>query len=628
VTDHQASHGKAFGLSFFTFFRRRPIQERTTAEDELTPDGPLEGIPGAAAGADAGGPARDDATGEEVASRDDDVVGDPVGVRRGRRRVAAWVTTALACLFVLFALIAPEDLNRFTPGAFVRIPLEGLLCVALVLVLPVRARRVVAVLVGVILGLLTILKIIDMGFYEVFARPFDPVFDWSSFGPGLDFLTTSIGRVGAIGAVIGIVVLVLAVPVLMTLSVRRLTRLAVRHNTMATRSVAVLGVAWVTCAALGAQIVPGVPVASKSAADLTYDRTLQVHASLQDKKKFAAAAAVDAFRNTPADQLLTGLRGKDVLVTFVESYGRDAVEDPEFAPQVDAVLDAGTRKLRAAGFASESAFLTSPTFGGGSWLAHGTLLSGLWVNNQQRYQTLVKSHRLTLNDAFRSAGWRTVGVMPGNTQPWPEAAFYGDDKVYDRWSIGYQGPRFNWGMPPDQYTLSSFQHSELAAPHHTPVMAEIPLVSSHAPWAPTPSLIDWNNVGDGTVFGPMAAAGDSPEAVWRDSWHDPTRVRAAYRGSIEYSLNTLISYVEKYGDDNLVLVFLGDHQPAPIVTGAGASRDVPITIVAHDPAVLNRISSWGWQDGLKPGPKAPVWRMDAFRDRFLTAFGSQAGPTR
>ncbi|MDT7694495.1 MAG: hypothetical protein QOI75_3862, partial [Pseudonocardiales bacterium] len=40
-------------------------------------------------------------------------------------------------------------------------------------------------------------------------------------------------------------------------------------------------------------------------------------------------------------------------------------------------------------------------------------------------------------------------------------------------------------------------------------------------------------------------------------------------------------------------------------------------------AVLDRISGWGWQDGLKPGPNAPVWRMDAFRDRFLTAFGSQ-----
>ncbi|HEU0214983.1 MAG TPA: hypothetical protein VFR13_12905, partial [Jiangellaceae bacterium] len=82
------------------------------------------------------------------------------------------------------------------------------------------------------------------------------------------------------------------------------------------------------------------------------------------------------------------------------------------------------------------------------------------------------------------------------------------------------------------------------------------------------------------------------------------------------------SYVETYGDDDLVLVFLGDHQPAPIITGRGATRDSPITIVTRDRAVMDRISGWGWHDGLKPGPQAPVWRMDSFRDRFLTAFGS------
>ena len=67
---------------------------------------------------------------------------------------------------------------------------------------------------------------------------------------------------------------------------------------------------------------------------------------------------------------------------------------------------------------------------------------------------------------------------------------------------------------------------------------------------------------------------DPPEAILT---RNPTRVRADYRASIEYSLSSLISYVETYGDDNLVLIFLGDHQPSPIVTGQGASRDVPIT---------------------------------------------------
>ncbi|WP_326558093.1 sulfatase [Micromonospora sp. NBC_01796] len=562
--------------------------------------------PSTKADADAGPPA------EATVAAD-----NTVAVRR-KRRILAGVTTTLAVLLVLFALVAPNQIGRLSPAAFLRIPLEGLVGVALLLVLPGRTRRVVAAIVGVALGLLTIVKIIDMGFFEVLDRPFDLVLDWVLLDDALSFLTDSIGRFGAIAAAIGLALLVVAVLVLMTLSVLRLTRPLVRHRTTAARSVAALGAVWVTCAVLGAQIVPGVPVAANSAADLAYDRTLQVRAGLRDQSAFAEEVTVDAFRDTPGDRLLTGLRGKDVIFAFVESYGRDAVEDPEMAPQVGALLDAGNQRLNAAGFASRSAFLTSPTAGGGSWLAHATLLSGLWIDNQQRHNNLLASDRLTLNGAFRRADWRTVAVMPALTQPWPEGKFFGNDQVYGVDDLGYHGPKFSYAPVPDQFTLSAFERFERANPDHAPVMAEIPLVSSHGPWAPIPRMVGWNELGDGSVYNSIAKEGESPDDVWRD----PSRVRTEYRRSIEYSLSSLISYVENYGDDNLVLVFLGDHQPAPIVTGENASRDVPITIVAHDPAVLDRVSGWGWQDGLRPGPQAPVWRMDAFRDRFLTAFGS------
>jgi hypothetical protein len=176
---------------------------------------------------------------------------------------------------------------------------------------------------------------------------------------------------------------------------------------------------------------------------------------------------------------------------------------------------------------------------------------------------------------------------------------------------------------PDQYTLQRFERTEHARPNRQPIMAEITLVSSHAPWEPIPRLVNWAEVGDGSVFEGMATADDPPEAILT---RKSGRVRADYRASIEYSLGSLISYVETYGDDNLVIIFLGDHQPSPIVTGYGVSRDVPISILTRDRAVLSRISQWGWQPGLKPSADAPVWRMDAFRDRFLTAFGPRPHP--
>ncbi|GAA5059174.1 alkaline phosphatase family protein [Thermocatellispora tengchongensis] len=529
--------------------------------------------------------------------------------RSGWKRRAGAVA---ACLVLLFALLAPNRATLFTPAAFLRVPVEALIGVALVIVLPPRGRRIAAVAGGAVLGLLTVLKLLDMGFHTVLARPFDPVLDWYFVGAGIEFLTTSLGRVGAWAVVGGVVLLALAVLAATAWAALRLTGSVVRRRGTAAGGLAVLTAVWVACALLGAEIVPGVPVAG-----LAYERTLQVGESLHDREEFAAQVAVDAFRNTPGERLLTGLRGKDVVLVFVESYGRDAVEDPRFAPQVGAVLDAGGARLRAAGYTARSAFLTSPTVGGGSWLAHATLLSGLWVDNQQRYDALVTTDRLTLNGAFRRASWRTVGVMPGITRAWPEGAFFGYDRVYAARDLGYRGPGFNWGTMPDQYTLSAFQRAERAA-GAGPVMAEIPLVSSHAPWAPIPRMVGWDDVGDGSVFGSMRAAGRSPDDVWRD----PGKVRTEYRRSIEYSLTSVLSYVERYGGEDLVLVFLGDHQPAPLVTGEDVNRDVPITIVARDPAVLERISGWGWQDGLRPGPKAPVWRMDAFRDRFLTAFSS------
>ncbi|MGC5307738.1 sulfatase-like hydrolase/transferase [Micromonospora zamorensis] len=539
---------------------------------------------------------------------------DTAGEGRPKRSIPARLATVLAVLLVLLVLTAPYDFGRLTPAAFVRIPLEALLVVALLLALPSRGSRLVATLTGVALGLLGLLKLLDLGFSAALSRAFDLVLDWALLDEAFAFLSESYGRPAAIGAAIALAVVAVGLPVLVTLSVRRLRRLVIGHRTGTTRVVAALVVVWVACAAFDVRVVPAVPVADTSATTLANGHGFQVRLRLDDRKTFSTQIEADRFADTPGDQLLTALRGKNVVISFVESYGRDAVEDPEFAPQVGAVLDSGTSRLQAAGFAAQSGFLTSPTFGGGSWLAHDTLLSGLWIDNDQRHRTLLASDRMTLNGAFRRASWQTVGVMPAVSRAWPEGSFFGYERFYDARALGYRGPKFSFGTMPDQYTLSSWQRLEQAKQDGNPVMTEIALVSSHAPWTPVPRLVDWATVGDGSIY--RGTAGEEDERR-----RTTAQIRADYRQSIQYTLSTLVSYVQTYGDDDLVFIFLGDHQPAAVVTGENASHDVPITIITRDRAVLDRISGWGWQDGLKPGPQAPVWRMDTFRDRFLTAFG-------
>jgi hypothetical protein len=546
---------------------------------------------------------------------------EPVGPGR-RRAVLGGIGTAVAALLVLAVFTSPIETSTMTPAAFLRLPVEALVAVVLLLVVPARTRRWVAGTLGLLLGVVAIWKILDLGFLSVLQRPFDPALDWTLFDDAESFLSDSIGKPGAIGVAVVAGLLALGLPVLLARAALRLSGPLTRRRTATARTLAALSAVWITCAVLGAQLVPGIPFADRNVSQLARDRALMVRAGILDQDAFAAEASVDAFRGTPAEQLLTGLRGKDVIVAFIESYGRTALESPEIAPQVEPVLEADTATLGTVGFSARSAYLTSSTVGSGSGLAHATLLSGLWIDSNRRWRNLTSSDRFTLSGAFQQAGWRTVGIMPGNTRAWPEGDFYRFDKVWDIRDMGYRGPAFSWATMPDQYALAAFERDEYGKPDRVPLFAQINLVSSHAPWVPIPQQVDWNDVGDGSIFAPMAAEG----AAAQDVWSDPARLRHEYGRSIGYSMDSLVSFVQRYGNDNTVLVVLGDHQPLPIVTGDSPNRDVPISIIARDKSVLDRMGGWGWQDGLKPGPDAPVWRMDSFRDRFLTAFGPNGDP--
>ena len=552
------------------------------------------------------------------------VTGTPPPTRS--RPVAGRVLTALAAAIVFGALLLPNDIDRITPGAFLGIPAEALLAATLLLAVPGRIRPVVAGLIGSALGAVTVLKVLDMGFFATLNRPFDVMSDWRNLANAAIFVKQAAGEGGAIAAGVAAAVLALAVVSLTTWAVGRLARVVVvPHRRAAITTIAVATALWTACLTTGARLVPDFEIASDSTATLALYRALDVRSDVLDLRQFETEVPVDPFRTTPDDQLLAGLQGKDVVFAFVESYGRVALDDPQLGPPVRSLLDDGTRQLEDAGFGARSAYLSSPTTGAGSWLAHATFLSGLWVDSQHRHDALEHTDRRTLITDFDRAGWRTVGVMPGVFLDWPEGAWYGYDRIYDFSQLGYQGPRMSFATMPDQYTLKAFQELERSRTDRGPLMAEIPLVTSHAPWTPLPPFLGWDQVGDGSVYDFLDGQTEQPEAILT---RDPARVREDYSRSVQYSLTSLISYVQNYGDDDLVVVLLGDHQPSPIVTGATENRDVPITIVAKDPAVLDRVDNWRWQDGLRPGPHAPVWGMDAFREEFLSAFSDDASHRR
>ncbi|MFJ6744166.1 CDP-alcohol phosphatidyltransferase [Streptomyces sp. NPDC091279] len=535
-----------------------------------------------------------------------------------------WALSTLAATLVLAALLLPDTGGALQPDRFSRLPVEAIVGAALVLALPRRGRIVAGAAGGLVLGTLTVLNLLDMGFTEYLGRPFNPVLDWGLLPDAQAYVADAMGKPVAIGATLAAAALIAALLGVMALAVVHLAHLLARHRRAATRGTLGATVVWVLCSALSLQI-SGVPIAADRAASALAIQTRGVRDTLRDEADFRKIAKVDAFGNTPADQLVPDLRGKDMVFTFIESYGRSAIEDPIMAPGVDRTLDARTKALAKSGFHAKSGWLTSATYGGSSWLGHSTTLSGLWIDNQQRYRTAMASDHLSLTKAFQKTGaWDTVGIMPGVQKAWPEQRFYGLDSVRNAFQLGYKGPKFSWSTMPDQYALEAFQRLEHGKKRTKPLMSEVILTSSHQPWAPIPTMVDWDRVGDGSVFDAVEKSGKKAS----DIITSPSRSRAEYGRSIQYSVTALTEWLQRYGTDDTVLVFLGDHQPIARVSGEHASRDVPISIVAKDPKVLEKVASWGWTDGLRPAHDAPVWNMSAFRDRFLTAYGSTPHPKK
>jgi phosphatidylglycerophosphate synthase len=535
------------------------------------------------------------------------------------RRVLRLAISVLSAALVWGVLVAPDRLSQLTPAAFARIPVEGLVLVAIALVLPARPRRIVAAVAGLLFGLLTLVKILNMAFYEEIGRAFNPVFGWLDIGPAIGVVRDTIGptRTNIALAALGLVLILLVGAI--TAATIRITTAAARHRRDAVRGLVALTAVWALGAGLSLQFVPRSPVASTSAAGLVVAQVRGTQRALRDQRRFEKVLhRSDPEASVPASDLLTGLRGKDVIIAFVEGYGQAAVQGSSFTSGVDTAVRRDTASLAHAGWSTRSAWITSPGYGGVSQLAHSTLLSGLWVNTELRYADLITSRRFTLTDAFAKAGWRTVSDSPEDNPVWPPGtSFYHFDKLYNRFNVGYHGPSFSYASMPDQYTLAELQRNELG-PGHKPVMAEIDLVSSHYPWAPLPTMVPWNRVGNGSIFDSMPARSESPLTVWRNT----NTVRQYFGRSIQYSLQALTSWVTELNDPNLVLIMLGDEQPDGPISRPGASHKVVASIVARDPSLFRQIASWHWQDGLLPGRSAPLELMNVFRNQFLGAFST------
>ncbi|WIX34006.1 alkaline phosphatase [Salinicola sp. JS01] len=340
--------------------------------------------------------------------------------------------------------------------------------------------------------------------------------------------------------------------------------------------------------------------------------------------RHALAAFGGQLENDPGARALPGLAGVDVVLGFIESYGVAAIEREPFADEIRPRLARMESELAASGLSMVTGRVTASTLGGQSWLNHATLLSGLPITSQLRFELMLNRHRSTLVDDFSASAHRTLAVMPGIIRDWPEGRQLGYDEIHTADSLGYRGPPMGWASMPDQFTwkrvgdyLDAASASATGASSHA-TFVELATLSSHAPWSPVITLVDWDSVGDGQVFSRWAGAGDDYASLWQNT----EAMRAHYAPAIDYALQAAAGFAERQVGEHTLMLILGDHQAAPSIIGPHPGRDVPLHVISGDPALLAGFLHNGFRPGaLPPGPEAaiPMSQIRALLHRIYAA---------
>lgn len=295
------------------------------------------------------------------------------------------------------------------------------------------------------------------------------------------------------------------------------------------------------------------------------------------------------------DSTLESVRGADVFLFFVESYGAVTFDQPDFSRTLvqpralleDAVRDTGREMV--------SAFVESPTFGGSSWFAHISFMSGLRVADPDLNALLMTERRKTLVTTFANRGYRTVAMMPGLWHPWPEGSFYGFRDIYDGSRMNYRGPTFGWWDMSDQFVLARLDEQETARADRAPLFVFFPTVSTHAPFGPrAPYQPDWSRMLTDTPYDQAdldRAYAEEPD--WMNLGPD-------YVAAVANAYETFAGYVRQRANRDYVMILMGDHQPPAVVSGEGASWDVPVHVITNRRGVLDNLTARGFRPGLTP----------------------------
>jgi hypothetical protein len=535
----------------------------------------------------------------------------PFRRRPGAGRAALLLLASAAFLCLLFVPARDDDNLRLALDW--RPEIEPLLLIGLLAGLALGGRRLPALLrwlLAVLILLAALLQAADAVVLGVFDRQLDLYFDLPHLPSLLALFAATAGPWHAIAAATAVLLAAAALVALIARAIAASERALRPPRHAAAVLVLVLLLA---AAAPLVRLAEPEPVLAARTTPVVLAQAARLWRAFRVMHGYDARYAAALAAPQPPPGALPGLKRRDVYLVFFESYGTVVLDEPRYAAVVAPALAQFAATVGNAGWHLLSSRIVSPTFGGGSWLAHGTIDSGFKLDPLLT-RLVTGSRRETLPRYMRAAGYRSIEVMPGIKTPEPEHGFWGFDRSFYAADLGYDGPPFGWFSIPDQYTLDRLDRIE-GAPGHAPLFAQIVLVSSHTPFAPVPPYVaDWDAA---PLYGGI------PQAEWDRIYAAPdwAHLETPYLASIVYDLRTLGAWLARLPGDALVVI-VGDHQPPSFIAGEKQPWTVPIHVLSRDPALLRPFQALGYVEGALP-PRAGAARgMESFLGDFIAGFAS------
>lgn len=312
---------------------------------------------------------------------------------------------------------------------------------------------------------------------------------------------------------------------------------------------------------------------------------------------------------------LPGIEDKNIHLCIVESYGTTVFTNPHHFARLERFYEQQASLLQQAGFAVFSHAYASTAFGGTSWLADATILSGIEIRSQSHYDRVVKSGTENVLKLFAEAGYRTILSAPGSKFMTEEyTGFYDYDTYVLHEDFEYTGPFFTFGKLPDQYQLHYIHSQIIDHSSPQPHFAQYILCSSHVPWNYIPPYIaSWSGFNGGRVYY------DRSKNTWYDnSWALGSELFEGYAHSIRYSLESVFGYARAHMDENDIMIVIGDHQPKFPVSEREAGFGVPVHILTKDRRVLLPLIRFGYREGIMPPKLAQLPGLQRFLGHFLS----------